>query len=328
MSSTRPVSRPLLGDVQPRLRALLVVLATLVAVIGLGASDASAGAAPDARNGVAAINPGLGTLVANQEPVSPGFVGVSGPVFDDEAVVSPVAPSRTPGVCLRSFSADTAVLFGDGTTTKPISELEPGDEVWATDPETGESGPRGVEAVWPHYDWLLEFDVDGGSVTTTEDHHFWNATDREWQETQHLDAGDLLLTPSGEQLAAGSLDWSTWHYDEAYDLTIEGVHSYYVDTGDSDVLVHNCNRTLWEITQGGTERTVRHGRFGTFSKSRSDGLWWSRDQAGHGGSVWKVFREEGDGLRWIHDADEYGDFVTGKHKSGTGQFIPWGQLNG
>ena len=243
-------------------------------------------------------------------------------------VVDRVAPSRTPGVCLRSFSADTAVLLGDGTTTKPISELEPGDEVWATDPETGESGPRGVEAVWPHYDWLLEFDVDGGSVTTTEDHHFWNATDREWQETQHLDAGDLLLTPSGEQLAAGSLDWSTWHYDEAYDLTIEGVHSYYVDTGDSDVLVHNCNRTLWEITQGGTERTVRHGRFGTFSKSRSDGLWWSRDQAGHGGSVWKVFREEGDGLRWIHDADEYGDFVTGKHKSGTGQFIPWGQLNG
>lgn len=97
MSSTRPVSRPLLGDVQPRLRALVVVLATLVAVIGLGASDASAGAAPDARNGVAAINPGLGTLVANQEPVSPGFVGVSGPVFDDEAVVSPVAPRTAAG---------------------------------------------------------------------------------------------------------------------------------------------------------------------------------------------------------------------------------------
>ena len=47
-------------------------------------------------------------------------------------------------------------------------------------------------AVWPHQDTLLEFAVEGGSVTTTEDHHFWNVTDDEWQETQHIDQGDLL----------------------------------------------------------------------------------------------------------------------------------------
>ena len=43
---------------------MLTSTATLVAVIGLGASDASAGAAPDARNGVAAINPGPGPAAA------------------------------------------------------------------------------------------------------------------------------------------------------------------------------------------------------------------------------------------------------------------------
>ena len=58
---------------------------------------------------------------------------------------------------------------------------------------------------------------------------------------------------------------------------------------------------------------MNHGKFGNFYKSKSDGLWWSRDNAGHGGSVWKVFRETGGGLEWEADADEFGDFITGKH---------------
>jgi RHS repeat-associated protein len=86
-------------------------------------------------------------------------------------------------------------------------------------------------------------------------------------------------------------------------------------------------RGLWKITKEGTERAVRHRKFGTFSKSKSDGLWWSRDQAGHGGSKWKVFEETSDGLKWKADADEFGDFITGKHKSEIGQLIPWPQLN-
>ena len=47
----------------------------------------------------------------------------------------------------------------------------------------------------------------------------------------------------------------------------------------------------------------------------------------YGGSAWKVFEERGDGLHWIADADEYGDFIVGKDKSPTGQFIPWDELN-
>lgn len=88
-----------------------------------------------------------------------------------------------------------------------------------------------------------------------------------------------------------------------------------------------ASRGIWKITQEGTERAVRHRRFGRFSKSKSDGLWWSRDQAGHGGSKWKVFEETADGLKWRADADEFGDFITGKHKSEVGQLMPWSQLN-
>ena len=87
-------------------------------------------------------------------------------------------------------------------------------------------------------------------------------------------------------------------------------------------------RGLWSITKEGTVATMRHGRFGTFAKSKSDGLWWSTDKAGHGGSTWKVFEETADGLKWRADADKFGDFITMKHKSDTGMMIPWGELAG
>jgi len=85
-------------------------------------------------------------------------------------------------------------------------------------------------------------------------------------------------------------------------------------------------REPWRITKEGTERTVRHQRFGTFHKSKSDGLWWSKDQAGHGGSKWKVFEETKGGLKWKADADEFGDFIVEKHKSDVGRDIPWSEL--
>lgn len=56
-------------------------------------------------------------------------------------------------------------------------------------------------------------------------------------------------------------------------------------------------------------------------------LWWSKDTAGHGGSAWKVYEESSRGLIWRADANQYGDFIVGKHKSDVGTFIPWKDLN-
>ena len=58
---------------------------------------------------------------------------------------------------------------------------------------TGQPGPREVLATWPRSETLVGFEVGDGTVTTTEDHEFWNVTDNAWQETQHIDAGDLLV---------------------------------------------------------------------------------------------------------------------------------------
>ena len=174
---------------------------------------------------------------------------------DDELVTnfnagqrySPDAPDEWPtlhgSTCqtLRSFSADTLVLLADGTR-RPISEIVVGDMVLATDPITGEIGAREVTAVLPHQDTLLDLVVDSGSVTTTEDHHFWNHTDQQWQETQNIDIGDELLTPDGGTVNVIGLDWNSSHEASAYDLTIDGLHTYYVAVGHSDVLVHNAPR--------------------------------------------------------------------------------------
>jgi hypothetical protein len=73
---------------------------------------------------------------------------------------------------------------------------------------------------------------------------------------------------------------------------------------------------------------MKHGEFGTFFKSKSDRLWWAVDNAGHGDSAFKVFKETGKGLEWIADADKFGDFIVGKHKGPTGLFIPWKHLRG
>ena len=90
----------------------------------------------------------------------------------------------------------------------------------------------------------------------------------------------------------------------------------------------NTGRGLWRITEENSVKSMQHDRFGNFYKSKSDGLWWVKDNAGHGDSTWKVYSETGKGLEWRYDANEYGDFITGKHKGPTGVFIPWNELHG
>ncbi len=123
--------------------------------------------------------------------------------------------------------------------TKRIDQVEEGDYVLATDPETGETGPREVVATLPHTDQLLALKTSSGDIITTEDHGFWKVTDGEWQESQDLDPGDRLLTVDGDEVLAEGLDWSTVHTADAYDLDVADLDTFYVGAGDESVLVHN-----------------------------------------------------------------------------------------
>ena len=82
---------------------------------------------------------------------------------------------------------------------------------------------------------------------------------------------------------------------------------------------------LWTVTKAGTNGIRHHAVFGKISRHKSTGLWWSKDHGGHG-PTWKVFAETPHGLQHIRDADQYGNFIVGKHKGPVGKFIPWSEL--
>jgi hypothetical protein len=160
-----------------------------------------------------------------------------------------------------SFSGDTEVLMADGTR-KRIDEVEVGDMVIATDPETGETNTREVVATLPHEDQLVTLGTSAGEIVTTEDHRYWNVTDGEWQAAQELDLGDRLLTASGDAVVVGGLDWSTLYTTTAYDLDVQGIDTFYVGAGGSTVLVHNCEIAgladdYVDITRKGSVRNVQ-----------------------------------------------------------------------
>ncbi|MGI5153101.1 polymorphic toxin-type HINT domain-containing protein [Plantactinospora sp. CA-294935] len=160
---------------------------------------------------------------------------------------------RVKGGCLRSFAGDTQVLMADGSP-KPIKDVKVGDLVYATDPETGEHGRREATHIWVHGDQLVYLKLANGTkITTTKDHPFWNHTDQQWQDAQHLDPGDLLLTATrGSVPVVGLLD-TTKTWAAAYNLTIDDIHTYYVIAGNTPVLVHNCGDGLLHPGRNGAD---------------------------------------------------------------------------
>ncbi|SCG71554.1 RHS repeat-associated core domain-containing protein [Micromonospora halophytica] len=176
--------------------------------------------------------------------------------------------------CMMSFSGDTYVLMADGTS-KRLDEIEVGDEVLATDPETGEHGPRVVEHVWVHTDELVDLKIGDELLTTTEDHPFWNHTELEWQRADELDHGALLAGPDGRRQPVGELLLATTRVLPAYNLTVSGIHTYYVLAGNTPVLVHNANRCV--ISPQGWKHVQDFHRPGGVGVDRSKGVFTGTD---------------------------------------------------
>ncbi|MEU7231057.1 polymorphic toxin-type HINT domain-containing protein [Streptomyces chrestomyceticus] len=150
--------------------------------------------------------------------------------------------------CLRkpgkhSFPAGTRVLTGDGAT-RPIEDIRTGDTVLATDPGSGVTGARRVDATIytpddrEFTDITLDRNSGGGSLTTTDSHPFWTENGKKWKDAAELTPADVLRTPDGGTAQiAGIRHWTG--LAPAYNLTVAGLHTYYVLVGTAPVLVHN-----------------------------------------------------------------------------------------
>jgi RHS repeat-associated protein len=137
-----------------------------------------------------------------------------------------------------SFAGSTGVLMADGSV-RAISEVEPGDHVVAVDPATGERSIETVTAVISHEDDLVVLRVEGGSLVTTDDHPFWDATDGLWEQAGELGPTDRLLAADGDTIRVLGIVVGVTTTGTAWNLTVTGPHTYHVAVGDEPVLVHN-----------------------------------------------------------------------------------------
>jgi hypothetical protein len=213
-------------------------------------------------------------------------------------------PPPTSGDC--SFAGGTGVLLADGTT-KSIAEIAVGDWVLTEDPVTGERGVRQVTVVWVHQDQLVDLEINGDTVTTTENHPFWNEGEKRWQGADLLTPGVIVLTAEGDRVAVDGIDWSSSGLGLVYNLTVAEVHTYFVAVGDEQVLVHNYCKLPDDDVLPGFEGARR-----VTGKTPIQG----------GGSVRKRWVWRGRILEWDYKKGTV-EMYSGNGKKHLGEFDPY-----
>ncbi|KQV11412.1 hypothetical protein ASE03_30440 [Kitasatospora sp. Root187] len=149
-------------------------------------------------------------------------------------------------VCSRhSFPGSTEVLLADGTT-KAIQDVQAGDVVRATDPTTGTTQDEPVTNVittltdTDFTDVTVHTPTGDQTLTSTQNHPYWNATTQRWSDAADLHAGDDLRTDNGTVVQIAAVNSYTKPV-VTYDLTVAEIHTYYVLAGNTPILVHNSN---------------------------------------------------------------------------------------
>lgn len=235
--------RSLLRIVAVLLAALIVVGTTIpgVAVYGY---DAPGDCVPsDVRGRASATDELPAGLEAVRPPDAQGAVSNSTSTTPALFFVAPTsaADDLLSAACrTNSFVPGTEVLMADGTA-KPIEDIEIGDWVWAADPITGEAAPRRVidTIVGDGDKHLVDIDILGDTITATDGHPFWVDDEGSWVEAGDLEVGDHLLLPDGSTATVSAAS-DRAAVGRVHNLTIEGIHTYFVEAGDDAVLVHNC----------------------------------------------------------------------------------------
>ncbi|ASW54356.1 polymorphic toxin-type HINT domain-containing protein [Plantactinospora sp. KBS50] len=141
-----------------------------------------------------------------------------------------------------------AVLLANGSS-KPIEKIKIGDLVVATDPASGRTAAKAVtRLISGEGDKNLvriTVDADGahgdrtGVLVATDHHPFWVPELHRWVDATDLQRGQWLQTSAGTWLQVTAITRWIQHV-RVHNLTVHGIHTYYVVAGNTPVLVHNC----------------------------------------------------------------------------------------
>ena len=167
------------------------------------------------------------------------------------------------GVC---FAAGTLVLTETGQA--PIEIITEGEYVYATDPETGESGYKQVVQTFVNEtNELVHVKTDGDEIVCTREHPFYVPV-RGWTAACDLRAGDILVRSNGEYVVVEAIEHELLESPiTVYNFEVEDFHTYHV--GSASVLVHNkchgnslkTNRKteLYALRQNNTNKVMKIG---------------------------------------------------------------------
>uniref|UniRef100_UPI00374CEA8F polymorphic toxin-type HINT domain-containing protein n=1 Tax=Streptomyces asiaticus TaxID=114695 RepID=UPI00374CEA8F len=147
----------------------------------------------------------------------------------------------------HSFLPGTEVLLADGTA-KPIEDVQLGDTIKVTDPKTGKTTARKVVGTIITKDdkEFVDLTVNASkgkgaaALVSTSTHPFWVDSERKWIKAGDLKPGMTLHAPSGGRVTVKGARHFV-KYQRTHDLTVAGVHTYYVLADRTPVLVHNCD---------------------------------------------------------------------------------------
>ena len=178
-------------------------------------------------------------------------IGTGGAAGGSLPSLRPIGGAKAASGC-KCFLAGTEVEMADGST-KAIEDIEIGDEVLATDPETGETGPRKVsrlivtEGDKNFNELSIQTDDGLEKLTATFEHPFWVLSEKRWVEAGQLRPGMTLRTDDGSIVdIRGNRAFDK--QARTYNFTVDDLHTYYVLAGETPVLVHNsnCTGTVWD----------------------------------------------------------------------------------
>ncbi len=183
------------------------------------------------------------------------------------------------------FTADTGVLMADGTT-KPISDVEVGDQVAAFNPETGQTEPRPVTDTFTHeHVPTIHITTTAGDITTTATHPFYVET-KGWKTAGELESGDQLRTPDGSLVDILSIQ-ATGKTETVHNIAVQGLHNYHIQTSDGvAILVHNngceTGQPDFVVTPKGEAIIVPDGATGPTLTDNGKGFQFTGGTGGHG----------------------------------------------
>jgi RHS repeat-associated protein len=152
-----------------------------------------------------------------------------------------------------SFVGTTAVLMADGSS-EPIEDVQIGDKVTNAVPGDKVTEQHTVTAVHvtdtdrSFVDLTIATPDGPKKLITTANHRFYDATTIAWTVAADLRPGDQLDTPGeGRATILAVHSYVATGY-RMYNLTIDTVHTYYVEAGTTPVLVHNaCGVSPYQV---------------------------------------------------------------------------------